>query len=162
MLSRKCPLLSGPKIGLFTAFVVITDWCTLDNCVDQSGNTSADANGGYGNVIIVEHGYSSLPDEVRDAYDVDVGESLYILYGHMSSIYSRRGNIVQSSIVVGRIGSTGHSTGPHLHAEFRTGPSGQLWSNALCTAECISTSETTPWEIWRFDLDLVDPVDTWE
>jgi murein DD-endopeptidase MepM/ murein hydrolase activator NlpD len=113
-------------------------------------------------VIIAEYGYSGLPDEIRDAYDLDPDESLYILYGHMSSIFSRRGNIVQSDIAIGRTGSTGNSSGPHLHAEFRTGPSGSLWSNALCTSECRSASETTPWEIWRYELDTVDPEDTWE
>jgi len=142
--------------------VVVTDWCTLDNCVDQQGNTSADANGGYGNLIIVEYGYSSLPEEVRDAYDLEEGESLYVLYGHMSSIHSRRGNVVHSSVAIGKTGSTGHSSGPHLHAEFRTGPSGQLWGSALCTTECRSASEVTPWEVWRDDLTPVDPVDAWE
>jgi murein DD-endopeptidase MepM/ murein hydrolase activator NlpD len=39
-------------------------------------------------------------------------------YGHMSSISVRQGQRVAAGQVVGRVGSTGHSTGPHLHLEI--------------------------------------------
>lgn len=59
---------------------------------------------GYGNVIIVQHGrvYSTL-------------------YAHLSKFARglRRGNRVKQAQVIGYVGSTGYSTGPHLHYEFR-------------------------------------------
>ena len=60
--------------------------------------------GGYGKTVIIQHGgkYSTL-------------------YAHMSKIKpgSRRGNRVRQGQVIGYVGSTGRSTGPHLHYEFR-------------------------------------------
>jgi hypothetical protein len=56
---------------------------------------------GYGNMIVVAHG--------RDF------ESLY---GHLSKINVREGDTVDTDTIIGLSGSTGHSTGPHLHLEI--------------------------------------------
>jgi len=60
--------------------------------------------GGYGKTVIIQHGgkYSTL-------------------YAHMSRIKpgSRRGKHVKQGQTIGYVGSTGRSTGPHLHYEFR-------------------------------------------
>ncbi|MBR6294851.1 MAG: M23 family metallopeptidase [Treponema sp.] len=52
----------------------------------------------YGNYVIVQHhsGYKSL-------------------YGHMSQILCKKGDYVYTNNVIGKVGSTGQSTGPHLH-----------------------------------------------
>jgi murein DD-endopeptidase MepM/ murein hydrolase activator NlpD len=57
---------------------------------------------GYGNVIYVSHGY---------------GYSTR--YGHLSSFSVRPGQRVKRGDVLGHVGSTGRSTGPHLHYEVR-------------------------------------------
>jgi murein DD-endopeptidase MepM/ murein hydrolase activator NlpD len=57
---------------------------------------------GYGNVIYVSHGY---------------GYSTR--YGHLSSFAVRAGQRVKRGDVIGLVGSTGRSTGPHLHYEVR-------------------------------------------
>jgi len=64
----------------------------------------ASVNGGYGNCVIIDHcnGY-------------------YTLYGHMSSIAVYQGQTVTKGTVIGYVGSTGVSTGPHLHFEIRYG-----------------------------------------
>ncbi len=62
----------------------------------------AGVNGGYGNCVIIDH-----------------GNGYYTLYGHMSSIAVSEGQTVSQGQTVGYVGSTGVSTGPHLHFEIR-------------------------------------------
>ena len=64
--------------------------------------TFAGRQGGYGNVVEIRHGN---------------GHST--LYAHLSRIQVRTGQTVQKGQVIGAVGSTGWSTGPHLHFEFR-------------------------------------------
>lgn len=58
--------------------------------------------GGYGNLVVVDH-----------------GGGVSTAYAHMSSIASGTGQQVALGQVIGYVGSTGHSTGPHLHFEVR-------------------------------------------
>ena len=58
--------------------------------------------GGYGNTVVVDH-----------------GGSLATLYAHQSTIYVVAGAAVAQGQVIGAVGSTGFSTGPHLHFEVR-------------------------------------------
>ncbi len=64
--------------------------------------------GGYGNATIISH-----------------GGGLSTLYGHQSRIGVSQGQSVSQGQVIGNVGSTGHSTGPHLHFETRVGGSPQ-------------------------------------
>lgn len=57
---------------------------------------------GYGNVVYISHGY---------------GYSTR--YGHLSGFSVRPGQRIQRSDIIGYVGSTGRSTGPHLHYEVR-------------------------------------------
>lgn len=59
---------------------------------------------GYGNAIVIAH----TPD-------------LWTLYGHLSRINVTCGQFVARASVIGAVGSTGNSTGPHLHFETRIG-----------------------------------------
>ena len=59
--------------------------------------------GGYGMTIALEHS-----DGTQQT-----------LYGHLSEIFVRPGEMIQQGAVIGRVGSTGNSTGPHLHFELR-------------------------------------------
>jgi murein DD-endopeptidase MepM/ murein hydrolase activator NlpD len=63
---------------------------------------TADYSGGYGNMVEIEH-----------------ANGLSTRYAHMSAISVSAGQIVTTGTPVGRVGSTGRSTGPHLHYETR-------------------------------------------
>ena len=63
---------------------------------------SAGWSGGYGRVI-----------------DIDHGNGMSTRYGHLSAIDVRVGQSIRTGQIIGRIGSTGRSTGPHLHYETR-------------------------------------------
>ena len=58
--------------------------------------------GGYGLAVIINH-----------------SSAQQTLYGHMSEILVQPGQVVEPGTVIGRVGSTGNSTGPHLHFEVR-------------------------------------------
>ena len=50
---------------------------------------------------------------------IDHGDGYQSLYAHMSSVYVTVGQMVNQGDVIGLVGSTGWSTGPHLHFEIR-------------------------------------------
>ncbi|WP_165790907.1 peptidoglycan DD-metalloendopeptidase family protein [Pleomorphomonas carboxyditropha] len=64
--------------------------------------TVAGWSGGYGNMVEVDH-----------------GNGVTTRYGHMSRIITHVGDRVTRDTVIGEVGSTGRSTGPHLHYETR-------------------------------------------
>lgn len=75
-------------------------YATAEGTVQTSGNLG----NGYGNHVVIQHGYS---------YST--------LYGHMSRIKAKRGQRVKRGEVIGYVGSTGKSTGSHLHYEVFKG-----------------------------------------
>lgn len=58
----------------------------------------ADWYDGYGNTVILDH-----------------GDTLYTLYGHCSRLYVSPGQQVEAGQIIAAVGSTGDSTGPHVH-----------------------------------------------
>ena len=51
--------------------------------------------------------------------EIDHGNGIATRYGHLSSIAVQDGQTVDAGTVLGRIGSSGRATGPHLHYEVR-------------------------------------------
>lgn len=73
-------------------------YATADGVVRLAGNTG----NGYGNHVIINHGYG---------YET--------LYGHQYRIKAKVGQKIKRGELIGWVGSTGKSTGPHLHYEVR-------------------------------------------
>ena len=72
-------------------------YCSAQGKVIFAGQKS-----GYGNCVIIEH-----------------GNGLATLYGHLSKILVDANQQVKIGDVIAKVGSTGRSTGPHLHYEVR-------------------------------------------
>lgn len=60
----------------------------------------------YGNLVVIDHG------TIR-------GRQITSAYAHQSERLVAEGDIVRAGQLIGRVGSTGNSTGPHLHFEIR-------------------------------------------
>lgn len=80
----------------FTAPVGTPIYATADGVVKEAGYNT----GGYGNNVVISHGFG-----------------FQTLYAHMYKIKARVGQKVKRGEVIGYIGNTGKSTGPHLHYE---------------------------------------------
>lgn len=88
--------ISRPHNGLdFTAPSGVPIYATADGRVDK-----AEFNSGFGNHVVIKHGYG-----------------IETLYGHMVKIKAHVGESVKRGEVIGYVGSTGLSSGPHCHYE---------------------------------------------
>lgn len=70
----------------------------LDGKVIKAGYNS----GGYGNLIVLEH-----------------ENNIKTYYAHLNDIYVKDGDVIKKGDIIGSVGNTGNSTGPHLHFELR-------------------------------------------
>jgi murein DD-endopeptidase MepM/ murein hydrolase activator NlpD len=71
-------------------------WAVTSGVVEFAGWDDS----GYGNMIDIRH-----------------HDGLLTRYAHLSHIYAQQGSVVDQSQVIGAVGTTGNSTGPHLHFE---------------------------------------------
>ena len=99
-----CPFLidaEGPGLDI-AAPVGTPIRAAADGTVIESESTGN--NSGYGSYVKIDH-----------------GGGLVSLYGHMSTVRASVGDYVTAGTVLGAVGMTGFTTGPHLHLEFRQG-----------------------------------------
>ncbi len=97
---RRDPIYGSSKFheGLdFSASIGTPVYATADGEI-----TVAKREAGYGNCIDIDHGYNYLTR-----------------YAHLSEILVKEGSQVKRGQMIGKVGSTGKSTGPHLHYEVR-------------------------------------------
>lgn len=102
------------------------------------GNVAiADWLGGYGLAVVLDHNKFTQQT----------------FYGHLSEIFVAPGQWVEQGTIIGRVGSTGNSTGPHLHFEVRqltsngwvaTDPGAQLESSLAQLVEALQTAQSAP------------------
>jgi murein DD-endopeptidase MepM/ murein hydrolase activator NlpD len=97
---RTDPFLGRP--ALHSGVDLREEWGTPVHVTAAGVVTVAGPTGGYGNMVEVDH-----------------GGGLSTRYGHLSSIAVTPGQQLAPGALLGRVGSTGRSTGPHLHYEVR-------------------------------------------
>lgn len=115
-LNGNTPFLMRPTRGDVITSSFGKRWGKNHNGIDIAGNTGEPVvaafdgvvkntffeRNGYGNIVILEH-----------------ENGLETRYAHMSKIDVKEGEKIKKGDVVGKVGSTGRSTGPHLHFELR-------------------------------------------
>lgn len=118
----------------FSAPIGTEIYATGDGTVVRA---DADASG-YGNHVRISHGYGYLT-----------------LYGHMSRIKVRRGQKVKRGDVIGYVGNTGKSVGPHLHYEVHKNSKAvnpvNFYYNDLSPEEYVQMLELSGTENQSFD-----------
>jgi murein DD-endopeptidase MepM/ murein hydrolase activator NlpD len=97
---RPDPFLGRP--ALHPGIDLVQDYGSEVKSTGAGRVTHAGPMGGYGNMVEIDH-----------------GNGLATRYGHLSEVLVDEGQQVKANEVVGRLGSTGRSTGPHLHYEVR-------------------------------------------
>lgn len=95
---RRHPVYRGNRYHFHNGIDIAARYGTLVGAARGGRVTFTGWNGGYGKAVIITHdnGYRTL-------------------YGHLSRIMVQRGQKVKKGQLIGRVGSTGLSTGPHLH-----------------------------------------------
>jgi len=97
---RADPFLGRP--ALHSGVDLREDYGTVVRATAAGVVSVAGPNGGYGNMIEIDH-----------------GGGMATRYAHLSAINVTLGQQISPGAVIGRVGSTGRSTGPHLHYEVR-------------------------------------------
>jgi murein DD-endopeptidase MepM/ murein hydrolase activator NlpD len=97
---RPDPFLGRP--ALHPGVDLVQDYGADVKCTGAGAVTHAGPMGGYGNMVEIDH-----------------GNGLVTRYGHLSEVLVEEGQEVKANDIIGRLGSTGRSTGPHLHYEVR-------------------------------------------
>ncbi|MBW6471515.1 MAG: M23 family metallopeptidase [Anaerolineaceae bacterium] len=142
----------------------------------------------YGNMVMVETPLSSLPDFLRNhllhflpeseipfqtnlscpAFQSEENSqisdpfSLYILYAHLYSPRELRiDSLVLSGNPIGAVGNSGSSGNPHLHLEFRIGPSDHSFEEMAHYDNTASQNEISNYCLWRVSglFYQVDPME---
>lgn len=121
---RVSPVGSGKLI--WPAYGRITSWFGYRRSPFWGGrnwHTGIDIANSYGKQVqAADSGeviFSGWWDGYGKAIVIDHGKGIQTVYGHLSRIYSQNGVNVAKGQVIGLIGNTGYSTGPHLHFEVR-------------------------------------------
>ena len=95
--------IAGPMYSTIVAADSGTVIATYSGCVHNWGKSGdCGCGGSYGNYVMIDH-----------------GNGKWTIYGHLASVDVSEGQSVSAGQQIGSMGSTGHSTGPHLHFECR-------------------------------------------
>lgn len=101
-ISSRYGVSSSIRSSTHTGLDIAAPQGTPIKAVAEGTVTCASYNGSYGNLVKIDH-----------------GNGIETWYGHTSKMYVTVGQKVEAGEVIAAVGSTGNSTGPHLHLEIR-------------------------------------------
>jgi murein DD-endopeptidase MepM/ murein hydrolase activator NlpD len=99
----------GHRVDPFTGQLAMHEG--IDFLADAGSTIAAAAAG-----VVV---FAGFHPQYGYAVDIDHGNDLVTRYAHCSKLFVKEGDVVQRGRKIGEVGSTGRSTGPHLHFEVR-------------------------------------------
>lgn len=104
----------------------------------------------YGNMVIIETPFGSIPDPVREVINIERNESLYILYAHLNQApLIQLGAQVSACQLLGEVGMSGNADIPHLHLETRLGPPATVFTSMRFYDTQASVEEMENYKLWR-------------
>ena len=106
---------SGVRVGSPFGFRIdpITGRSALHTGLDFPADTGTPILAAAGGVVVVQEYHSAYGNMV----EIDHGNNLITRYAHASAVHVKKGDIVKRGQKIAEVGSTGRSTGPHLHFE---------------------------------------------
>ncbi|MGZ5179659.1 MAG: M23 family metallopeptidase [Ramlibacter sp.] len=118
MIPTQRPVASGPVGSTF-------GWRIDPFTGRQALHTGLDFEATTGSPILAASGGMVVTQELHPAYgnmvEIDHGNGIVTRYGHASKVFVHRGDLVKRGQKVAEVGTTGRSTGPHLHFEVLVG-----------------------------------------
>lgn len=133
---------SGGRIGSPFGFRIdpITGRSALHTGLDFPADVGTPILAAAGGVVVVQ--------EVHPAYgnmvEVDHGNDLITRYAHSSRVLVKKGDIVKRGQKIAEVGSTGRSTGPHLHFEVWVSGVPQDPARFLAAGESLAAAQLVP------------------
>lgn len=117
--------LASTPIGLPIEGQVSSSFGRRSNPFTGNGNrhhNGLDIRGAYGTIVkstadgkVIFAGYKG---DFGNLIVIDHGKNYKTMYGHLSQILVKKGQEIKANTFIGKVGSTGRSTGPHLHYEI--------------------------------------------
>lgn len=107
-------MLTTPSRGMITSNFGMR-WGRMHNGIDIAANTGAPIYAAMDGTVICAEYESGFGNVIK----LDHGNGLVSIYGHCSALYVPKGKKVEKGDKIAAVGSTGNSTGPHLHFEVR-------------------------------------------
>ncbi|MCS6105224.1 peptidase M23 [Clostridium botulinum] len=115
-IGTKATFLQYPTRGRYITSKFGPRWGKTHNGIDIAGNTGDPVTAAFNGVIEEAGVVSGYGNMIKIKHE----DGLETLYGHLSSIHVKKGQEIKKGDVIGAVGSTGRSTGPHLHFELRS------------------------------------------
>ncbi len=117
------PSINGIKLAVTPIEGRITSRYGVSSRIRKSTHTGLDISAVKGTDIKVVADGTVISAEYSGSYGylvkVDHGNGVETWYAHTSKMYVKKGDTVKAGDVIAAVGSTGNSTGPHLHLEIR-------------------------------------------
>lgn len=129
----------GGRVGSPFGFRIdpITGRSALHTGLDFPGDVGTPIHAAAGGVVVVQeyhHAYGNM-------VEIDHGKGLITRYAHASRVLVKQGDIVKRGQKIAEVGSTGRSTGPHLHFEVWVGGVVQDPSRFLAAGDNLAAAE---------------------